>query len=158
MLEANDRQQAQAIMRELGETERKVLPQLYRAIDVLGSEVVQAVLAEARETEAGGGLLRKDGERRTLGGVFFALLKTHTTREQYKRIFWPAPHKPLTPPPPVLATVTIRRLLSGYSLPETWTFRTLRATRGQGLSYAYYYLEGEWTTKRSRSLPGCRHG
>ncbi|MBA3946165.1 MAG: hypothetical protein H0X37_16575 [Herpetosiphonaceae bacterium] len=108
MLETNDKQYAQTIMRELGETEHNVQGQLYRSIEVLGLEVVQAVLAETRETEANGGLLRKDGERRTLGGVFFALLKTHTTREQYKRIFWPAPRKPApaasdAPPPQPVA-------------------------------------------------------
>jgi len=81
-------------MRELGEMEHNVQGQRYRAIAVLGIEVVQAVLAAARATEAGGGLLRTDGERRTIGGVCFALLKTHTTREQYTRIFWPAPRNP----------------------------------------------------------------
>jgi len=75
-------------MQALGETERKVLAQLYRAVDVLGVEIVQAVVAEAQQVEANGGLLRRDGQRRTLGGVFFYLLRERCTPEQRKRIFW----------------------------------------------------------------------
>jgi len=50
-------------------------------------------------------LLRKDGQRRTLGGVFFYLLRERCTPEQRKRIFWvwqpkAKPTAPVAPPLP----------------------------------------------------------
>jgi len=98
-------QQATIIMAELGETERIPHVQIRRAIEELGLEVVQATVIEARTTEATGGLLRKDGQRRTLGGVFFQLLRDRCTPEQRKRIFWVAqikakPAAPVQEPPP----------------------------------------------------------
>jgi len=106
----------------LGETERMPRVQISRAITVLGLEVVQAVVTDAQTTEANGGLLRKDGQRRTLGGVFFALLRDRCTPEQRKRIFWLAqpkakPAAPVQEPPPPpseqalqIATVIIQKL------------------------------------------------
>jgi len=100
-------QQAKDIMAALGETERMPRVQISQAIEALGLDVVEAVVVEARTAEANGGLLRKDGQRRTLGGVFFYLLRERCTPEQRKRIFWvwqrkaksTAPVQELPPPP-----------------------------------------------------------
>jgi hypothetical protein len=95
-MDANEKQQAWALIGELHETKGGSKAQLYRVVEVLGIEMVQTLLAETRAIEATGGLLRKDGERRTIGGVFFSLVQNRCSKEQYKRIF-----KPPRPPQPV---------------------------------------------------------
>jgi len=95
--------QALDIMGTLGETAHQPRVQISRAIELLGLDVVHAVVIEAQTTESNGGLLRQDGQRRTLGGVFFSLLRGHCTAEQRKHIFWidkPKPKKPQPVPVP----------------------------------------------------------
>jgi len=53
-------QQAQEIMVALGETAHQPRVQISRAIELLGLDVVEAVVVEAQTTEANGGLLRRD--------------------------------------------------------------------------------------------------
>jgi hypothetical protein len=95
-MDANEKQQARALIGELHETKGGSKAQLYRVVEVLGIEMVQMLLVETRSIEANGGLLRKDGERRTIGGVFFNLVQNRCSKEQYKLIF-----KPPRPPQPV---------------------------------------------------------
>jgi PHAX RNA-binding domain len=48
---------------------------IHKIITVIGIERTQAFLQEALTQEAQGGLLRKDGQRRTPGGAFFYLVR-----------------------------------------------------------------------------------
>src|SRR5579859_5383478 len=67
---------AATIAAQLGETGETPCAQIRRALKVLGAEQVQALLQEALSIEAGEGILIRDGSRRrTLGGVFFYLLR-----------------------------------------------------------------------------------
>jgi hypothetical protein len=62
----------------LGETKPGVLSQLHVIVKKLGCAEALRLLAEAQHVEAGGGMLINDGSRRrTPGGVFFALVRTH---------------------------------------------------------------------------------
>lgn len=59
-----------------------------RALKVLGPERCVELLTEALLVEHQGGMLLKDGSgKRTLGGVFLALCKEHSTPEEKRRIF-----------------------------------------------------------------------
>ena len=59
-----------------------------RALKVLGPERCIELLTEALLTQHQGGLWLKDGSRkRTLGGVFLALCRQHSTAEERRRIF-----------------------------------------------------------------------
>ncbi len=67
---------AQAIAAQLGETEAGTIESIRRIIEVLGMDETHALLAEALKVEAEGGLMVRNGSRRrTLGGVFFYLVK-----------------------------------------------------------------------------------
>ena len=60
----------------LGETEKVPLRQLEMLVRLCGTSFAQALLKEAHDTEAAGGIMTKDGRRRrTLGGVYFDLAK-----------------------------------------------------------------------------------
>lgn len=60
---------------ELGETQRMPRKYIQRFTKRFGRAFVLRHLECARAVEASGGLLRKDGMRRTLGGVFFQLVQ-----------------------------------------------------------------------------------
>jgi CspA family cold shock protein len=75
---------------DLGETSAQALSQLRRVIKELGPEAARHYVAEAQRVEAAGGLLIPDGSRRrTLGGVFFVLVRQNLTDEQRAIIFPP---------------------------------------------------------------------
>ena len=81
-----------AIAAQLGETEQLPRRQLARALVTLGEERVRALVAEALAVEAQGGLMLPDGSRRrTLGGVFFQLLRKDITPAERRTIFPPHP-------------------------------------------------------------------
>jgi len=83
---------AATIAAQLGETDEIPSAQIRRALKVLGAEQVQAFLQEALTIEAGEGMLVRDGSRRrTVGGVFFYLLRTKVPKSARKRIFLTAP-------------------------------------------------------------------
>jgi hypothetical protein len=76
------------IAAQLGETEAMPLRQIARAVATLGEERARAFVAEALAVEARGGLLLPDGSRRrTLGGVFFHLVRQGVTRDERRAIF-----------------------------------------------------------------------
>src|SRR3712207_4152715 len=71
---------ATAIAAQLGETERIPQQTIWRCVRVLGAERTQAFVAQALEVEANGGMLIPDGSRRrTLGGIFFYLVRTQVS-------------------------------------------------------------------------------
>jgi hypothetical protein len=64
------------IAEELGETERKVMAMLHRIHRAMGGEWMWQLVDDAKEVEASGGMLVQDGSgRRTLGGIFFKLVR-----------------------------------------------------------------------------------
>jgi len=73
----------------LGETMPPPIRIITRAVDRLGPERARAVLGQALTVEAQGGLTLPDGRRRTLGGVFFYLVRTSDaiSREDKDDIF-----------------------------------------------------------------------
>jgi len=78
------------IAAQLGETEPEPGRLIARALRLLGEERVQAIVARALEVEAAGGMMVPDGSRRrTVGGVFFYLLRTTVGQKEWYRIFRP---------------------------------------------------------------------
>ncbi len=68
---------ATAIADQLGETVGGARATIWRTVRTLGPERAQAFVAQALEVEANGGMLLPDGSRRrTLGGVFFYVVRT----------------------------------------------------------------------------------
>ncbi|MEW5957189.1 MAG: phosphorylated adapter RNA export RNA-binding domain-containing protein [Chloroflexota bacterium] len=78
----------------LGETETTPLATIERVIKVLGEEKALAILAETVKVEAEGGILTDDGaRRRTIGGLYFKLVKDQITSRERGRIFGPPPNR-----------------------------------------------------------------
>ena len=85
---------AQQIATTLGETESVPLMHIRRIVQTLGPERALQLLEQAQAVEAQGGLMLLDGSRRrTLGGVFFRLVREQTTPAERSRI-WPWNKKP----------------------------------------------------------------
>jgi len=73
---------------QLGETEEEPIRQIKRAVRILGEHRVRTVVARALDVEAAGGMLRTDGsQKRSLGGVFFVLMRDDVGRKDFYRIF-----------------------------------------------------------------------
>jgi hypothetical protein len=113
------RQAALRIADALGEREHGPRAQVGRVVGVLGIERAQAIYEQALEVEAAGGMMLPDGSRRrTLGGVFFKLVRDNVSDTDREKIFplqpWARkrkqPHQsapaaaPSAPPPAVLIT------------------------------------------------------
>jgi hypothetical protein len=80
---------ATQIADQLGETAAGPQAQIRRILQVIGPERTTAFVTQALAIEANGGLLLPDGSRkRTLGGVFFRLVRDHVSEEERKAI-WP---------------------------------------------------------------------
>ena len=95
---------AATIAQELGETQSVPINQIRRIVQRLGPEAALAFLQEAHQIEAQGGLMLPDGSRRrTLGGVFFFLVRQRATPEDRAVIFPGWPKRP-TPQPPGTST------------------------------------------------------
>jgi hypothetical protein len=85
----------QKIATALGETNETPLAEIRRAIEVLGEEKALGILGETLKVEAEEGLLTDDGQRRrTLGGIYFKLVKNQTTPKERGRIFGPSSRVP----------------------------------------------------------------
>jgi hypothetical protein len=81
------------IIAALGEADPKAQRTISRVVWVKGTEHASAWLAEALEIEAGTGMLTDDGQRRTVGGIFFKLVKNGSTARERGRMFGPPPHQ-----------------------------------------------------------------
>jgi hypothetical protein len=83
---------ARALADQLGETNPAALAQIQRLVRLRGVPFAQQVLADALALEQQGGLWLPDrSQRRTLGGVFFVLVKDRLTMTQRRRVFAPPP-------------------------------------------------------------------
>jgi len=117
---------ARGIAAVLGETMPPPIRIITRAVDRLGPDRARALLGQALTIEAAGGLTLPDGRRRTLGGVFFHLVRAsdEISREDKDDIFprqgghpkraggsgTPAMPAPVTPAPVAWTDETFRAL------------------------------------------------
>jgi len=123
----------------LAETTAFAIAQIRRIVATLGPDGAQAVVAEAQRIEAAGGMLIPDGSRRrTLGGVFFALVRAQLTPAQRLVVFPLRPQwqkaKPQRPRSDTPAPV-----LPSPAPPITWADRlpllaALQSTSGKATS------------------------
>lgn len=75
------------IATQLGEHEKAPRYRIWRLLDRLGEERVQAFVEQALTIEATGGMLLPDGSRRrTLGGVFFRLIKDSLSEDELRAV------------------------------------------------------------------------
>src|SRR3712207_6490154 len=82
---------AQQLAAQLGETEKPPRAQIRQILQTIGPARTQAFVDQALEVEASGGMLVPDGSRkRTLGGVFFRLVRDQVSDAE-RRTIWPAP-------------------------------------------------------------------
>lgn len=77
----------QQIAAQLGETQYVPFAQLGRIIERVGPEVAQALADEAVALAAAGGMLTPDGIPRTVGGIFFFLVRQRVDPALVKEIF-----------------------------------------------------------------------
>ncbi len=84
---ANPITRSAAIAAQLGETDSGARATIWRTVRTLGPERAQAFVAQAPEVEANGGMLIPDGSRtRTLGSIFFYLVRTHVSDDEAMQI------------------------------------------------------------------------
>src|SRR3712207_1129799 len=82
---------AQQLAAQLGETEKPPRAQIRQILQTIGPARTQAFVDQALEVEASGGMLLPVGSRkRTLGGVFFRLVRDQVSEADRRRI-WPYP-------------------------------------------------------------------
>jgi len=75
------------IAAQLGETEAAPRATIWRTVRTIGPERAQAFVAQALEVEANGGMLISDARRRrTLGGIFFYLVRTQINDDEAMQI------------------------------------------------------------------------
>ena len=80
-------QLAQQIAAQLGETQYVPFAQIGRTIERVGPEMAQALADEAVALAAAGGMLTPDGIPRTVGGIFFFLVRQRIDPDLAKEIF-----------------------------------------------------------------------
>jgi hypothetical protein len=87
---------AAAIAAQLGETVSGPRATIWRVVRTIGPERAQAFVAQALEVEANGGMMLPDGSRkRTLGGIFFYLVRTQVSDAEAVAInvMWRSKHQ-----------------------------------------------------------------
>jgi hypothetical protein len=79
---------AEQIAAQLGEAEVEPRKTIYRAVKKLGRDQAQLFVQKALEIESAGGLMVPNGSRRrTIGGIFFFLIKTEVPADVTRHIF-----------------------------------------------------------------------
>ncbi len=82
---------AAQIAEQLGETDTTPRRQIWRILHTIGPERTQAFVEQTLEIEANGGMILPDSSRkRTLGGVFFRLVRDQVSEDE-RRTIWPYP-------------------------------------------------------------------
>lgn len=93
------------ITAQLGETSPEALWQIGRIVKLLGIEAAYTYLHQTLDIEQGGGMLTKDnGRRRTPGGIFFHLIRTHVSAKERRLLF---PYRPPEPKGETAVSVTL---------------------------------------------------
>lgn len=94
----------QELAAQLGETEDEPLGLLKAVVENCGVDFARQALQDTVEIEAKGGLMIQNGKRRrTVGGVFFFLVRGRLTYQLRTKIFGiPKSTKPKSPPPPAI--------------------------------------------------------
>ncbi len=73
----------------LKETQKKAIKQIRKIVSVLGCDLAMDYLKKSREIDRQGGMMVASGKRkRTVGGIFFYLVKTECDVDRVKQI-WP---------------------------------------------------------------------
>ncbi len=88
---------AAAIAAQLGITTSGARATIWRTVRTIDPQRAQAFVVQALEVEANGGMLIPDGSRkRTLGGIFFYLVRTQVSDAEAIaiNIMWCSKHKP----------------------------------------------------------------
>lgn len=98
--EEQNRNAARQIIRILNETQRQPMTQIKQIIEHLGSDFAYEMLNKTQEIDSRGGMMLGDGSRpRTIGGIFFLLVREWLQAEgqidMLKQIF---PHRRIIPP------------------------------------------------------------
>jgi Mg-chelatase subunit ChlI len=75
------------LVQSLGERTARARAQLAAVLSVLGPSVCRDLLLRTRALDARGGLLRRDGKRRSRGGVFFHLARERLSLNERRIIF-----------------------------------------------------------------------
>ncbi len=113
------------------------VPLLRQVLRVLGADRTTALLAEALQREAAGGMLTHDGTRwRTPGGVFFQLIKEQASPQERRRLFpyTAPPHQQGQPerssqaPPPVLTWDEVSPIIQTLATQPPGEARTMKLT------------------------------
>lgn len=101
--------QVKAVAEKLGETEAIPLRQITRMLQVISLEQIEAMIVEAQQIEADGGMMIADGSRpRSLGGIFFDLARKSMTGPQRRQIWIPNRKKKK---PKDVAIISLRELM-----------------------------------------------
>jgi hypothetical protein len=90
-----------ALAKALQESNRDLI---WRVVKVIGAERARTLLGQTLEIHAHGGMPRLDGQgQRTLGGIYFYLVKEQVTAKERYRIFG-SPGQGQSPSAPVICT------------------------------------------------------
>ena len=81
-------QDADQIAQQLGENETEPRKTIYKIVKKLGRDEAQRFVQKALEIDSAGGMMLPDlSRRRTIGGIFFYLVKTEAPPEMTRHIF-----------------------------------------------------------------------
>jgi hypothetical protein len=75
-----------AVLAELDERKPDAMDQIWLVTREIGFAAVVELVERAKKVHAEGGMLRKDGQRRTLGGVWFQLVHDQLGHERFREI------------------------------------------------------------------------
>ena len=106
---------------------------LRQVLRTLGPDRTAAILTDTLQCEAAGGMRTKDGSRRrTLGGVFFQLVKERVTAHERRRLFpHPAPqpgHGQLQGQPTALTWDEVQTIIQTLAAHPAGEARTMKLT------------------------------
>ena len=141
-------QLTQQIATQLGETRNIPVTQIGRVIERIGPEVTQALADESVALAAAGGMLTADGIPRTVGGIFFLLVRQRVDPVLVKEILLkPAvlrsiqqeqqrlnPNAPQLPKPPRQSTPAVNQALTLPAFQwadKTAIYTALRTEKGR---------------------------